>query len=363
MPILEQAVGNLSPTHLLLLGDTKAGKTDYVMKAAESGMKVLWVDGDVAATTLQKLTPAAKKNIFYLPVHDYVNERGQYVSAFAEFIVAFTTQGKFLWNDTLCKPYDRKAYVEGSGGHVVWEIIPSRMDAGSLFVLDSWTRLIASLVNWKADDLGVDLLDIEKMGRELYTGAGHKATQFLSLITGLKCHVAVIGHPREYIKKSAPKGSRGQVAEKDMKIDWIQMVPVSTSNPHALTMGASFSDIGWIDVSATGKRTIDFKPSDSRVIGGSNNVKEEVDSFTMAKLLETNMGSKIDPAATTDHWLTRHEAGEYEPAGGIGKPAAPLGVRSTNPTIESTATASSAALAKPSGLTNLVGLRPGGVQR
>ena len=364
MPSFDEAPMDLSPTHLLLLGDTKAGKTDYVMKAAEAGINVLWIDGDVAATTLQKLTPAAKKRVFYLPVHDYVNERGQYVSAFAEFIVAFTTQGRFLWNDTLCKPFDRKTYESGEGGHVVWEIIPSRMDSTSLCAIDSWTRLVSSLVNWKAEDLGVDLLEIEKLERDLYTGTGHKATQFLKLITGLKCHVAVIGHPREYIKKSAPKGSRGQVPEKDMKIDWIQMVPVSTSNPHALTMGASFSDIGWIDVSATGNRTIDFKPSDSRVIGGNNNIKEPVDDFPMSKLLEKNMGGKINPAgAPTDGWLTRYEAGAYEPAGGLAKPAIVLGAKPAAPTIQTSATAPQLIAPKPSGLGNLLNLKPGGVQR
>jgi hypothetical protein len=341
------------------MGDTKAGKTDYLMKAAEAGLNVLWVDGDVAATTLQKLSPAAKARMFYLPVHDHANERGQYESSFAEFIVAFTTQGKFLWNDSLCKPFDRKTY-DPEQCHVVWEIIPSRMDSTCLLAIDSWTRLVASIVNWKAGDLGVDLLEIEKLERELYAGTGHKATQFLKLITGLKCHVGVIGHPREYIKRSAPKGSRGQVAEKEMKIDWIQMVPVSTSNPHGLTMGASFSDIGWIDVSAMGKRTIDFKPSDSRVIGGSQNTKEDVDVLTIGKLIELNQGHAITPAPA-DSWLTRYGPGEYVPAGGKLAPA--LGAKPSESTVKIPAPAPVVEASKPSGLGMLAGLKPSGVQR
>lgn len=354
MPVLGEAQATHIPTTLLLLGDTKAGKTDYAMKVAESGYDVLYIDGDVAAPTLNKLSPEAKNRVFYLPVHDYVDANGDYQNLFAEFIVTFTTGGKVLWNDTLGRPFDNKTYIEGEGGHEVWEIRPAFMDTSCVCILDSWTRLTHSIITWKADDLNVDLLEMEKLGREIYTGAGHKASQFLKLLTRLRSHLVVIGHPREYVKRSAPKGSKGEVKEKDMKIDWIQMVPQSTSNPHGLTIGAAFSDIGWIDVSGGGHRTIDFRPSADRVIGGAINTSGKVDELKLAGLL-SGPGEN-----TRDKWLTRWPNGTYVPL--AKKPPVVLGKPkpSDSPAVEG---ADPAPPAKVSGLSALAGLRAQGVQR
>lgn len=358
MPVMGETQEQQITTKLLLLGDNKAGKTHYAMQAAEAGYDVLVADADVAAPTLAKLSQKAKNHVFYMPIHDYMDANGGYVCFAAEFLVAFTTNGKFMWNDTLGRVFNLKDYVSGEGGHEVWEIRPAMMDTSVLFLLDSWTRIVSSLVTWKADDLAIDLLEIEKYGREMYTGAGHKATQFLKLLGTLKCHVCVIGHPREYVKRSAPKGSKGQVAEKDMKIDWIQMVPVSTSNPHALTMGSNFSDIGWIDVTAMGARMIDFKPSDSRTIGGTLNVSGKVEDLPITKLLTCD-GQYPVPSPNRDRWITRWPNGTYEPAA---RRVAPV-LGATKATTESPLDPASPEPKKISGLSALASLKPGGVQR
>jgi hypothetical protein len=359
MPVFGEAQDAVVTTSLLLLGDTKAGKTYWMMQAAEAGFNVLYIDGDVAAPTLAQLSPAAKQRIFYLPVHDYTNDNGDYINNFAEFFVAFTTTGKFLWNDSLCRQFNLKDY-KPEEGHVVWEIRPSQLGPDTVVIIDSWTTLTQSLITWKADDLGVDLMEIEKFGREMYTGAGHKATQFLKLLRALPCHLGVIGHPREYVKRSAPKGSKGLVPEKDMKVDWIQMVPVSTSNPHALTLGANFSAIGWIDVSPTGNRTIDFKPSDSRVIGGPINTNKPVAEFAYKDFILA-CGGHVPTGASADSWLTRYGPGEYAPPG----KANPLGVKpalvSPSPVVELSPPAD--APRKVQGLGGLARLKPKGVMK
>jgi hypothetical protein len=330
------ASSSISTVKLLLLGDTKAGKTHYLMQAAAAGFNVLYIDGDVGIQTLMQLPAEARKRIFYLNVADRTSESGLYESRMAKFFVEFSTTGKFMWNDTKGEVFNRNSYTQLRGdpadsaivdakvgdvigGDVVWEIRPARMTGDTLVVIDSWTTLIQSLVNWKAEDLAIDLLDIEKHGREMYTGAGHKATQFLTLLKGFRCHVGVIGHPREYIKRSPPPGSKGVVAEKDMKIDWTRMVPISTSNPHALTMGKHFSDIAWIDINAMGKRTIDFRPSNERVIGGHFNQKADVDELSFAKLVE-QIGGTIPSNPDASAWLTQYGPGQFEIAGSAKAP-------------------------------------------
>jgi hypothetical protein len=335
LPVLgesnSQAVA-ASTVKLLLIADTKAGKTDWAMRAAEAGFNVLFIDGDVAIQTIldkkRGLSKEALKRLFYLPVHDYVDAKGEYVPFFAKFFVDFTTQGVFTWNDTQGRVFDRKTYAQEFsetqhqdevpavvGGDVIWQIRPSLIGPDTVIIMDSYTNMIHSLQQWKAADLGVDILEIEKMERDMYTGTAHKATQFLHLLRTLRSHVIVIAHPREYRKMSVPKGSSGAVAERDMKVEWTRMVPMSTSNPHALTVGKNFSDIGWIDVTGAGTRYIDFRPNDNRIVGGHTQERHNADEFQFKHLVESVGGVIPTPTEGDPAWLTRYGPGEFVPAG------------------------------------------------
>ena len=276
------------------------------------------------------LSAEALARVSYFNIADYVDEKGVYVPFMAKFFVEFCTSGVLTWNDSKQRIFDRNTYEsnadvdeEGNrtvhGGDEVWQLRPAALGPDTVIILDSWTTLITSLQQWKAADLNIDLLDVEKIERDMYTGTAHKATQFLQLLRGLRCNLIVIGHPREYQKKSPPAGSKGQVAEKDMKLDWSKMVPVSTSNPHALTMGKNFSDIGWVEVNAMGARTIDFKPTNERVIGGHLAIKGPVKELSFAHLVE-QIGGQIPTDASADAWLTQFAPGEFQIAGSAKKP-------------------------------------------
>lgn len=329
MPTADQISDELDPIKLLLIGNTKAGKTDYLLRAAEAGFNVILLDGDIAARTLRKmvqegrLSKAAAARIFYFSIPDHIDDNGNYVSSMCDFFVKFTTAGKFLWNDSISRPFVASQYKPDEG-HEIWEIYPSRIGIDTLLVMDSWTALITSVLHWKADSLNIDLGEIEKLERDMYTGSGHKATQFLQLLKAIRCHLGVICHAREYVKRVPPKGAKGTVQEKDMIVESVQQVPISTSNPHAMTMGKSFTDIGWIDLDAMGRRTIDFRPSDKRVIGGALNISGNVDELTFAKLIQHSGGS-IPENPSSDSWLKRYGPGEYElpQAKILGKPATP----------------------------------------
>jgi len=348
--------GGISTAKLLLLGDTKAGKTHWAMQAAEAGFNVLYLDGDVAIQTLMDrehgLSQAALDRVTYLNIADHIKD-GSYEPFMAKFFVDFTTQGVVTWNDTKGRLFDRRDYeqlregtvIDGESGEIIsgdeiWQLRPSRLGPDTVLILDSWTTLVTSLQWWKANDLNIDLLEIEKLERDMYSGTSHKATQFLQLIRALRCHVIVIGHPREYQKKSVPDGSKGVIPEKEMKVDWTRMVPYSTSNPHALTMGKNFSDIGWIDVSKMGNRTIDFKVSSDRVIGGHFNERKPVAELGFKDLV-LKIGGTIPVNPSSEAWLTRFPNGTFTPAGS--KPAVAL-------------TGSGPATAQPIKATGLAGL-------
>jgi hypothetical protein len=338
------------------------------MQAAAAGFNVLYLDGDVAIQTMTDrvngLKPDALARVEYLNIQDYVNDDGAYVPAMAKFFVSLTTEGVVTWNDTKGRMFHGQDYAVNfetntpagvpslvTGGDRVIQIRPARLDMNTVVIIDSWTTLVTSIQAWKAGDLGIDLLDVEKMERDMYAGTAHKATQFLQLLRAFPCHLVVIGHPREYIKRSPKVGTVGPAKEQEMKIDWTRMVPMSTSNPHALTMGKNFSDIAWIELGAVGgKRFINMTPTNERVVGGHFEGREEVDKFSIGDLIQ-RIGApapKVD--APTDSWLTKYGPGEFVPAGK--RPAPTLNTAPAGSLMQTTA---------PKGLAGLAGIKSKGV--
>lgn len=324
MPMMDQAPRSESLLKLLLIADSKCGKTPWAAMASMTH-NVLYLDGEVGIQSINAFVPIeGRKRIAYLGVGDYVNENGAYVNRFSEFFTAFATEGTFTWNDSKGETFRRADYVFGESKDSIWQIKPARMDHTSVLIIDSWTALSQSVLAWKANDLKVDLGDIEKVSREIYAGVGNKLTQFLTMIRAMPCHVIVIAHPREYVKLEKPAGSKiGAVKENEMKIEWTKMVPVSGSNPHALTMAKYFTDVGWLDMQRTGKSKIDFRPNTDRIIGGHLNCYDDAETTTVADLI-TAIGGYVpgrDGAETVseydlNRWLTQFPDGTFEPAGG-----------------------------------------------
>lgn len=368
MPMMDEAPED-ALAKLLLIADSKAGKTHWSMQAAELGFNVLYIDGDVGRQTLAKLSPAAKKRVAYLDVSDQMSDKGAYVYRFATMFKEFTTNGIFTWNDSLGEVFDRRTYhaepwtdLEGKerSADSVWQIRPARMDHRDLIIFDSWTSYCQSISAWKADDLGVDLADIEKAERGHYAGIGNKATQSLVMIQKAPCHIIVIAHPDEYQKKRSPTGTVKTINETDMIIEWTKMVPKSTSRPHSLTMAKFFSDVAWIDLTPTGNRKIDFKATNARVIGGHFDDSVAVADRTFGDLVKKIGGSIPAGENSIDRWLTRYGPGEFVPAGA--KPVI-LGAAAAKPaSTPSESPATAPAEATPvKGLGGLTGMKFKGV--
>lgn len=355
MPRGDQLTAAQVTAKLMILGDPKAGKTEYALKAAEAGFNVLYLDGDVAAQTLTAVSPAARSRIFYMDVGDRLDSGID--PRMIQIVADFFTSSKFLWNDTKQAVYSRMKDDHdpetGACLDEIWEIRPARFDNRWVLVLDSWTTLSYSAMLAKGLDMGVDLGDIEKADMNLYAGAGNRLTNMLATIQKAKCHFIVIGHPAQFEKTKSPDNQRaGEIKAKDRIVEWTKMVPKSSSNPHGLTMGKYFSDIGWIDVDKFGKRKLDFDTTNQRVSGGHMTGKGDPrGEYSFANVVKHIGGAIPEPSDDLGEGLTIHLPGTFIPAS---KPVA------ANPLAKKASTPLNDAGAKPTtvkGLGGLAGLK------
>lgn len=312
MPRASESPGEKQLVKLLLCGEAKIGKSWYAGLPAMQGFNVLYLDGDVATQTIQhKDFPAeAKPNIFMLDCGDKL-VNGLLEHRFADMFRDFTTKPKFLWDDTKGQIITSQSDVSESE---VWEIRAARMDHTMVLVIDSWTSLVQSVVQWAARAEGVDLQNTNSpQMRPVYQACSNKLTQFLVMIQRLGCHVICIAHPDEYQKMSKPEGVKAKdMKEADMKIEWTRLVPKSSSKPHSMTMGKYFTDVAWMGANSMGERLLDFRVSDERIIGGHFSERKKITEYTFAALVRQIGGIVPESPAPVDHWLTMYPRGEYQ---------------------------------------------------
>lgn len=311
----------------LVNGVEKAGKSTWAAEAAEAGFNVLYLDGDVAAATIGQLSPGAQARIFYMDVSDDLV--GTLDANMIQIVADLFSSTNYVWNDSQRKRYSIKGYEPTDE---VWEIRPALFDHRWVIVIDSWTTLSYSALLAKAQDLGEDIANVERIGREVYSGTGNRLTNILTVIQKAPCHVIVIGHPDEYQKKKAPDKTRvGAMKETDMEIEWTRMVAKSCSRPHSLTMGKFFTDVGWLDITRTGKRELSFKLDPTRSSGGHLDSKGDPrETHSFANLVRAIGGTVPDATRPEDILpaLTIHDAGEYQPASKATSAVSPSGAPS-----------------------------------
>lgn len=341
---------------LLLLGDAKAGKTEYALRAAEAGFNVLLMDGDVAIQTISAVEPAARHRIFVMDVADRLVDGIE--PRMIQTIADFFSSSKFLWNDTKQKEYSRAKDAHdpetGAALDEIWEFKPGLLNQSWVVVLDSWTTLSYSGTLAKAQDMGVSVADVEKFDMNLYAGVNNRLTNMLAVIQKARCHFIVIGHPAQYEKSKSPDNTSAREAGKMQNriIEWTKMIPKSSSNPHGLTMGKFFSDVGWIDVLKSGKRELNFGVTSERTSGGHLTGKGDPrGDYKFSELVKKIGGVLPDPKADlpTDPGLTIHPAGTFIPA-----------AKATSNVLGSKSTASKpvdSAPAQVKGLGGLAGLK------
>lgn len=359
MPRGDNMPPSLALLHVMLLAEEKAGKTSWLLDAAEAGFNVLLLDGDVAQQAIARLSPKARHRIFYMDVSDSLV--GDVDPRMIQTVADFLVSTKFLWNDRTQREYNARKdpHDEETGAALdeIWEIRPARLDHNWVLGLDSWTTLSYSAMLAKAQDLGESISDVEKIERQIYSGVGNRLTNILVTQQKAKCHTVIIGHPVQYEKRKAEAGKtvREGMKENDQIIEWTKLIAKSSSNPHGYSMGKYFSDIGWIDVNKFGKRVITFEKTSERTSGGNINSKGDPRVDHRFQDVVRAIGGHV-PGADSDTPLGDgfiiHEAGTYIPA--AAKPLV-LGSKPTTsePLVSATAT-------QVRGLGGLAGLKVAG---
>lgn len=350
---------SLALIHAMILAEEKAGKTTWLLEAAEAGFNVLLLDGDVAQQRINDLSPGAKSRVFYMNVQDELVGRvnPKMIQIVADFFVSTT----FLWNDTKQAMYSRVSdpHDPESGACLdeVWVIKPGKLDHTWVLGVDSWSTLSYSAMLAKAESENVDIADIEKAERNIYAGAGNRLTNIAHTQMKAPCHTIFTGHPSQYEKRMSQAGKTVKEAsrENDMIVEWTKLVPKSSSNAHGYSIGSKFSDIGWIDVTRTGKREMNFLKSPERTSGGSLNSKGDPKTdHSFASLVRRIGGTVPDGTQGTGDGLTIWEPGTYIPATAAKKATA---AASRSPASDSlTPTGTAATPTKVQGIGGLGGL-------
>lgn len=350
------AMGTQTPLiHGLILAEEKAGKTSWLLAAAESGFNVLVMDGDLAGPRIHELSDAAKARVFYMDVSDDLVGDGD--PRMIQVVADFFTSSKYLWNDTKQRAYSRvrDEHDESTGACVdeIWEFRPALLDRDWVLGLDSWTTLSYSAMLAKGQDLGVNLADIEKAEQNMYQGVGNRLTNIAITQMKARCHTIVIGHPSQYEKLANPAGERlKNVKQGDKVVEWTKMIPKSSSNPHGYSLGKYFSDIGWIDCDKWGKRVLNFLKTSERTSGGNLNSKGDprVD-HRFEDIVRATGGYVPDGTQGTGNGLIIHPAGTFIPA--VAQPKAnPLGKKPASSPVSAPQKATAV-----KGLGGLVGLK------
>lgn len=282
---------------LLLIGDTKTGKTHWTMEAAEDGFNLVYLDGDVGAQTIKRRKPdgtyffseEARSRVYHFFMGDTIT-KARYSNNFLDLVNA---KPSIYWSDTLNRRVRKN--VDDLENDEISEISLTKLGANDVLVIDSWTALSHSEMETVADRTNTDLGEMEKADRGIYASSGNRLTQFLRCIQHIKCHVIVIAHPDEYMHYKKPKGKQGR--ESELELIKQMMIPKSSSKPHGLTLGKYFSDVLWMEVDGAGRRFINGRPSPDKIVGSRFDSRKPSSEYSFKQLVLQAGGKSPDKNA------------------------------------------------------------------
>ena len=268
------------PIKLLLVGSSKSGKSHLAMQAALSGFNLFYLDGDVASGTLAQQPTAIRERVMYLDLKD-AYDNGSYVPRFSMLLHKMMHQSPFLWNDTQNRLYKPDAQPTDD----VWKIRLTRLGMNDVLVIDSCTSLSYSIMREIADRGGIDLTDVERADRSVYAAARNKMTGILNMLQAAPFHVIVIAHTEEWEQRKRKPGLVKDSGKEDNQIIvGTRQVPMAVSKSFGSTMPKFFTDVGWLSVTPTGTRMIDFGATEDREAGGRFIDKKTVEEYSFAAI-------------------------------------------------------------------------------
>lgn len=223
---------------VLCYGRDKTKKTWWCAKAAEAGFNVILLDGDDRSSIIKQIPIAARKKILIV---NAVNTRTRAV--FSLFMASFMRPGNtFYWDEErkVSLPDTVKRIPEKS--YIYFDT--NKLTANDVLIIDSWTALAASTLLQYASEQEIDLMALEKEGDQfaLLNFQSRFLDYCLNQIHTMPCHVFVIGHETIY-EKWEGKG-------KDRKMISSEIVPISSTGPHAKKLSKHFEVLHFSKISS-----------------------------------------------------------------------------------------------------------------
>lgn len=262
MPRFDRVPDEGTPAHILVLGTTKTGKSDWVAHAILDGFYCLYFDSDNGGNTLKKEIPVgheARKRLFY------VQTKNPY-----SILKGFTENGIFRWNTTKDKEFLGR--IEHDDEDEIFELRPSRIPRGFIVCFDGWTGISIDCMRVSAKANGTSLTDMatakQNVKRAIYQDANVRLNSALDILQSIRPHLIIQAHGQFYERKEKPVGVN-DAKEDEMIIKENILIPVSCSQPHGHGMGKFFNEIAWTEIDRSGGRVLDFDVKMDRIGGGS----------------------------------------------------------------------------------------------
>lgn len=255
--------GAAGARHVLAIGGSKMGKSDWVVQACFDGYEVLYIDKDNGFVTIRRVfesvnaPPEVRARLHYINPESMITFIEDFVKA--PGLLRYNERTREVYNMNSAKPDD-----------MIVEIWPLRIRRNVIVTWDSWTSIAWDALMAKAVALGTDLTDMDKWGREIYGNAGFRVTQVLKVLQNAPFHLVMQAHPVMYEIKEKPPGKSGhELKEKDMITVKTLEVPTSTSNVHGETVPKHFNEVGYFSMLIGDKYDLSFETKRGRISGGT----------------------------------------------------------------------------------------------
>lgn len=238
MPAAQDLIAQSHRIRAMPYGPGKMRKTWWALAAAEAGYRVLMFSGENGHGIVQRLSPAAQQRVYIIDCAD-----GPTDGFFCTLMTVALKSGKFALNEKTRRMADRQL------PDCNWFDL-TQLGLETVVVIDTMSELAVSLTRRFAFENNIDLTDAKRVEWEGYRYCGAMMTWFLDqLRCVLKCHYVVVNHATQYEKY----GKNPSDPMKMGPLEFSRRQPVSTSNPHGLTVSREFDHVLYFS-SSNGKQ-------------------------------------------------------------------------------------------------------------
>jgi hypothetical protein len=272
---------------ILIYGYGKTRKTSWLTEAVKTGRHLYYIDGDQGSLEVIMRMPAELQSRIHV-INCWDTWGG---SNFQKFVSKFIQGKPFIWNDT-------KRQIEVNLGQgfnsedAFWQINPRLVNADIIIGMDSWTRLIDSIVADYAEVNNIDLSsphDLESDRWTYFRHAGMIADFAVKQFFAMPSNFVMIGHSTVYEKRKDDASGKQVVESSRTQL-------ISVTGNHAVKLPTLFGHVLQFKIDSMGNNKIDVRPL-LNADGGSRSIKPGIYGYadlSYAKICEMSYIPNIE---------------------------------------------------------------------